>query len=103
MMVYNASDHQPCEVTAVLVVFMAFYCFCQGSINFMTVYLSVCLFVCLLVGLRKYYYLDLCEKKSEVGSWPSLDFLDFTLGVIRITIRLVTDVWGFLIYYYYVP
>ena len=35
----------------------------QGGIRFMT----VCLSVCLLAGLDKYYWLDLHEKKMGLG------------------------------------
>ena len=32
---------------------------------------------CLLSGLCKYYWLDLCEKKTENESWSNLDHFKF--------------------------
>ena len=48
----------------------------QGSIIFMTVCLSLCLF-CVLAAFCKYYWLDLPEKKSEdVSKLNPLKFLE---------------------------
>ena len=39
--------------------------------------MTVCLFVCLLAGLRKYIWLDLPEKQLEDGSCSNLDPIKF--------------------------
>ena len=49
--------------------------------------LCVCWYVCLLVGLCKYYWLDLHEKERD-ESWSTLDPINFESDLDRLVTKI---------------